>query len=139
MATPVTNVDENGRVSGPANAYAGGAIAITGASGNVANAPAVATLTSVAGKTAYISGFEITGSGATAGLPVSVTVVGLAGGTLTYTYSAAVGVLAGNLPLVVDFLPPLPASGQNVNIVVTCPALGAGNTNNTIVAHGYNL
>lgn len=118
---------------------AGGAVPVTGASGNVANGAAVATLTALANRTAYITGFEITGSGATAGLPVSVTVTGLLGGTLTYTYSAAVGVLLPNQPLIVEFPLPLPASAVSTNIVVTCPALGAGNTNNSVVAHGFNL
>jgi hypothetical protein len=86
-----------------------------------------------------LSGFEVTGSGATAGLPVSVTVTGVSGGTLTYTYTAAAGVLVANQPLIVEFNPPLPASALNTNIVVSCPSLGAGNTNNTVNAHGFNL
>lgn len=121
--------------------YPGGAAAapLAAASGNVANAPAVATLLSVQGRTTYITGFEITGSGATAGLPVLVTVAGILGGTLTFIYSAAAGVLVGNQPLIVEFPAPIPAAAQNTNIVVTCPALGAGNTNNAAVAHGFNL
>lgn len=108
-------------------------------SGNVANASGVATIPAVVGQKAWITGFEITGSGATAGLPVTVTVTGLgvAGGTLTYTYSASVGVLVANQPLSVEFPEPLPASANNTSIVVTCPALGLGNTNNTVVAHGF--
>lgn len=106
-------------------------------SGNVANASAVATLTGTATTTVYISGFEVTGSGATAGLPVTVTVAGLLGGTRSYTYVFAVGALVGNAPLVVPFDPPLPASAVNTAIVVTCPASGTGGTNNTVVAHGF--
>jgi hypothetical protein len=68
-----------------------------------------------------------------------VTVTGLLGGTLTYTYTAAAGVLVANQPLIVEFNPPLPASAVNTNIVVSCPSLGAGNTNNTVNAHGFNL
>lgn len=114
-----------------------GATALTGASGNVANAAAVGTLTSAASRLAYITGFEITGAGATAGAVVSVTVTGTIGGTLTYTYTAATGATVTNEPLVVPFTTPIPASAVNTNIVVTCPALGIGNTNNTAVAHGY--
>jgi hypothetical protein len=36
-------------------------------SGNVANASAAATLTGISTTTVYIAGFEVTGSGATAG------------------------------------------------------------------------
>jgi hypothetical protein len=69
-------------------------------------------------------------------LPVTVTVTGL-DNTLSYTYSAAAGVLVANQPLVVSFPQPLPASAVNTAIVVTCPALGSGNTNNTVTAHGF--
>lgn len=106
-------------------------------SGNVAAAAAVATLTGTASTKVYLSGFEVTGSGATAGLPVTVTVAGLLGGTQNYTYTFASGVLVGNAPLIVYFEPPLPASGVNTAIVVTCPSGGAGATNNTVVAHGF--
>lgn len=115
------------------------AIPLAVSSGNVANAVAAATLLSVANRLTYLAGFEVSGSGATAGLPVLVTVTGLLGGTATYIYTAEAGVLVGNKPLVVPFDPPLPASAVNVNIVVSCPALGAGNTNNSVNAHGFNL
>lgn len=107
------------------------------ASGNVANASAVAALPAVAAKTNYISGFEVTGTGATAGLPVLVTIAGVLGGTLTYVYAAAVGALVSNTPLIVRFEPPLPASAVNTAITATVPALGAGNTNSAVVIHGY--
>src|SRR5215468_5610984 len=48
-----------------------GATILTGTSGVKANAIATATLTPDSGKLAYITGFDITGSGATAGLPVT--------------------------------------------------------------------
>lgn len=117
--------------------YPAASVALIAGSGNKANASAAATLTPTALTTAFITGFEVSGSGATAGLPVTVTVAGLLGGTQSYTYTFAVGVLVGNSPLVVQFAPPLPASAVNTAIVVTCPASGAGGTNNTVVAHGY--
>lgn len=107
-------------------------------SGNVANASAAATLTGTAATLVYLSGFEVTGSGAVAGLATTVTVAGLLGGTRSYTYSFAAGVAVGNTPLMVKFNPPLPASAANTTIVVTCPASGAGGTNNTVVAHGFH-
>lgn len=121
------------------NPYPLGATPLTASSGNVANASAVATLAGTANKTTYISGFQITGSGATVGLPVTVTVTGLISGTNSYTYSAVAGVLLENQALLVTFNPPIPASAQNTAIVVTCPALGTGNTNNVVNAQGYQL
>jgi hypothetical protein len=117
--------------------YPAAAVALVAGSGNIANNSAAATLTPTALTTAFISGFEVTGSGATAALPVTVTVAGLLGGTRSYTYSFAAGVLVANQPLIVQFAPPLPASAVNTAIVVTCPASGSGGTNNTVVAHGY--
>lgn len=105
-------------------------------SGNKANAAAAAVLPGVAGKTTYLSGFEVSGSGATAGLPVTVTASD-GTQTLSYTYSAAAGALVANQPLIVFFPFPIPASLPNTAWTVTCPALGAGNTNNTVNAHGF--
>lgn len=116
-----------------------GSTAVKGSSGNVANASAVATLTSATNKTAYISGFQVTGAGATAASVVSVTVAGLLGGTSTYTLVVPAGVTTTIQPLIVSFYPPLPASATNTNIVVTAPAFGAGNTNATCNAQGYLL
>ena len=119
--------------------YPSGATPTTQSSGNVANAAAVATITGAAAKTTYITGFEITGSGATAGSIVSVTVTGLLGGTATYTLAVATGAVVGNTALIAAFVPALPSSAVNTSIVVTVPALGAGNTNSTVVAHGYTI
>lgn len=109
----------------------------TQSSGNVAAAVAAATLTGAVGKTTYITGFSVTGAGATVGAVVNVTVTGLLGGTATYTYAAATGATVGNTPLVMNFVPPMPSSATNTNIVVSCPSLGAGNLNNTTVVTGY--
>src|SRR6266496_1633455 len=116
-----------------ASQYPAGATPLAISSGNLANGVATATLTSAVGKTAYLSGFEVTGAGATVALPVTVTVVGLLGGTASYTYGAVGGVLLMNAPLVVTYDPAVPASGTNVPVVVSCPALGLGNTNSTVV------
>ena len=123
----------------PDDGYPSGAVAVTSASGNKANAAGTATLTAGASTTAYISGFECTSTGATVGLPVIVTVTGTISGTLSYIFAAPAGALLIATPLVVQFCPPIPASAVNTNIVVTLPALGAGNTNAAVVAHGYIL
>lgn len=122
-----------------ANDFPVGATPITGTSGNVANASAVATLTASAGLTNYITGFDVSGSGATAGSIVVVTVAGLLGGSLTFTHAAVTGATVLNSPLRIVFPKPIPANTTNTAITVTCPALGAGNTNNVANAFGYRL
>lgn len=128
---PVTLIREVG------SPYLEGATALIAGSGNKANSSAAATLTGTATTTVYISGFEVTGSGATAALVVTVTVAGLLGGTQSYTYTFPADATVACQPLVVQFCPPLPASAVNTAIVVTCPASGTGGTNNTVVAHGF--
>ena len=110
---------------------------VTASSGNVAAGVATATLPAVAGWTTYLCGFSITASGATAGLPVSPTVVGINSGTMTFTYTAPAGVLVPAPPLIVPFTPCQPASAANVAIVVSMPSLGTGNTNASVNAWGY--
>lgn len=117
--------------------YPYGAVALSAGSANVANASGVATLTGTATKTVYITGFQVTGAGATVGLPVTVTVAGLLGGTRSYTYTFTAGALLVNQPLLVQFRVPVPASAVNTPIVVTCPASGTGGTNNTVNAQGF--
>lgn len=119
--------------------YPAGATPVAAASGNVANASAVATIPAVAGRTAYLTGFAITSTGATAPAVVSPTVTGLISTTLTYTYAVAAGATTANALLTPDFALAMPASAVNTAIVVTLPALGAGNTNATVVARGYYL
>ncbi len=126
-------------LANPNTQYPSGATPITNSSGNAADASAVATLANVTDMRTYITGFEVTGSGATSGLPVTVTVGGTMSGTLYYTYTAAVGALVANTPLIVPFDPAIPAIAIDTDIVVTCPALGSGNTHNTVTAHGYVL
>lgn len=110
---------------------------VSASSGNVAAASAVATLAGVAAKTTYISGFSITGAGATGASVVSATVTGVLGGTQTYTVPVPAGAAVGITPLFVEFNPPLPASAVNTAIVLTLPSLGSGNTNATVNAWGY--
>ena len=114
---------------------------VNASSGSVSNATATATLPAVSGKTNYITGFEVTGTGVTAlGVSgVTVTVTGTLGGTLSYVYAAASGVAVANTPLLIEFPEPVQASAVNTAIVVSCPALGAGNVGNAVVAHGFVL
>jgi hypothetical protein len=116
-----------------------GATQKTGASGNVANASAVATLAAVSAKTNYITGFQVTAAGATAASVVNVTVTGLITGTATYTFVFPAGVTTAAQSLIVSFETAVKASGVNTAIVVTLPAGGTGNTNAAVAAQGYDL
>lgn len=124
---------------GSAGSAPGGSTALTSSSGNVAAATATATLAGAAAATTYISGFEITGAGATAASVVVATVTGVIGGTMSHVIAVPAGVAVGITPLIVEFNPPLPASAANTAIVVSVPSLGAGNTNAAVVAHGYRI
>jgi hypothetical protein len=117
---------------------AGDVAPVVATSGNQPNAAAVATLPGVAGKTTYITGFEVTASGATAGLAVDVTVTGPAA-TLHYSFVFPAGAAVGAAPLIVQLPRALPAAALNTPIVVTLPAGGAGNTNAAVNAHGYQI
>lgn len=105
-------------------------------SNNQANITAIATLPAVAGKTNFVTGFEITGAGATAASVVIATLTGLVN-TLHYVVAVPAGVAAPITPLVVEFSPPLPASAVNTAVSINVPAFGAGNTNAAAVIHGY--
>lgn len=115
------------------------AVQIRGASGNVANSAATATLAGTATTTVYISGFTCTPGGATAAALVDLTVTGTLGGTLTYTAGAPAGAAVAGTPVNVNFNPPHPASAVNTNIVVSMPALGTGNTKAACVATGFYM
>lgn len=112
---------------------------IRGTSGNVAAASAVATLAAAAGKTTYISGFDITSGGSTAAALVLAALSGLLGGTVSYVYGTVAGATLANPNLSVRFNPPYPASAANTAIVLTLPSLGTGNTNAIVSAYGYQL
>ncbi len=108
-----------------------------------------AALTATTGRTQYITGFDISGSGATAASVIEVTVTGLAtsaGGTLKYEVPILAGVTApafgssttnGPSLYSVRFPVPLPASATNTAITVTCPSFGSGNTNASVCVYGY--
>jgi len=133
MATPISVQTPN------AQTIDGFCTPVVISSANQANANAVATLPAIAGRTLYLTGFEATSAGATAGIAVNLTVTGVTGGTLNYVFTAAVGAAVASVPLTVEYTYPIPASDVNTAIVVTLPALGLGNTNATVVAHGYYI
>lgn len=108
-------------------------------SGNVPNGAAIASLGAKTGQTAYMTGLQITGAGATAALAVNATVTGLAGGTISYTFVFPAGVAVAGQSIVASFYPGLQASGPNVAITLTLPAGGAGNTNAAVSLQGFYL
>lgn len=112
-------------------------VEITASSGTVAAGTATATLAAATGKVTYICGFAITSTGSTAAAVVAPTVTGIITGTMTFAYATVAGATLANQPLVVPFGTCMPASAPNTAIVVSMPTLGAGNTNTTVNAWGY--
>ena len=147
MATPEGSAANPINVAGSLTTTPSGTqnVAITGAppgtdltasATGVASA-ATATLAAAAGKFTYITGFEVTGGGATVGSLISVTVTGVVTGTLTYVFAVPTGATGGATPLIVEFSRPIPSSAVNTAIAVVVPSFGAGNTNSAVVAHGF--
>jgi hypothetical protein len=56
---------------------------------------------------------------------------------MNYTFVFPIGALVPGNPLVVNFELAVPSSAANTAIVITCPAGGAGNTNASVSAWGY--
>ena len=137
----VVVVDGAGGGAGSGNAgIPNGAVPLVASSGNVAATATTATLAAAAAQTTYITGFEVTGAGATAASVILVTVTGTISATApTYVLAVPAGVTVGATPLVVEFPSPLPGSAVNTAVVVNVPSFGAGNTNAAVVAHGYRL
>jgi hypothetical protein len=116
---------------------AGIGVQLTASSGNVAASTATATLAAALGKVTYICGFSITAAGSTAAAVVTATVTNVITGTMSFTYSSVAGAALGNQPLIVPFFPCIGANASNTAIVVSLPSLGAGNTNATVSAWGF--
>jgi len=109
----------------------------TGQSNTGAAGAITATIAAVANKVGYLSGFQVTGAGATAASVITVTVTGLAGGTMSYNMAIPAGAAVGVPALIVNFPTPVPASAPNTAIVVNVPSFGAGNTNAAVAAQGF--
>lgn len=116
----------------------------TPVAGNAAGAAQInaASLAAAANRTNYIEGFDVTGGGATAAGVIEATVTGLQAGTLKFELPIAAGATAPAFSnptgmFSVRFPSPLPASGLNTAITVTVPSFGAGNTNASVNAYGF--
>lgn len=113
---------------------------IKGASG--AAQTNAATLAATTGKLNYLTGFDITGGGATAASVIDVTITGLLGGTVVYSLAVEAGATApvnAQGGLSVRFPHPVPASAVNTAIAVSVPTFGSGNTDASVVAHGFQI
>lgn len=126
-------------VLGTATSYPNTAIPVIKSSGTVSAATASAALAASTSRTNYITGFDITSSGATSPTVVVVSVTGLLGGTINYIYATVAGASVLNTPLSVRFPIALPGSAINTVITVSLPSLGAGNTNACVTVYGYSL
>ena len=111
--------------------------AVTATSGVVASTAAVATLEPAAGKRTFLTGFLVSGLGATAAAAVTVSVAGVANDDLEFAYVAEEGATVHNDDLFVMFPRPIPAIDDETDIVITCPDLGDGNTHNQVTAFGF--
>jgi hypothetical protein len=108
-------------------------------SGVVANAAAVAALAAKPGETAFLMGVQVTAAGATAALSTTLTITGLAGGTITYGYTFPAGAGVPAQPFALQFLIALQAAGPNQAITVTLGAGGAGNVSASVTIQGFYL
>ena len=113
-----------------------GSSAVAASSGVVAAAVATATLPAVVGQTNAVSGFQITGLGATGATVVVATLTGVLGGTQSYEITVPAGATTPITPVIVSFNPPLPATGTNVAIAISVPSFGTGNTNAEVNIQG---
>lgn len=116
----------------------GSIVQLTGQSLNLAATAGTAVLGAAPGQTTYISGFEVTGTGATAASNIQVTITGALGATpLVYVVAVPAGVNTSITPLIVEFTIPIAAYQQNATITVNVPSFGIGNTNAAVVSHGF--
>jgi multisubunit Na+/H+ antiporter MnhC subunit len=106
------------------------------ASANGAATALTATLAGTAGKTTFISGFSVTGSGATGATSVIVTITGI-GTTMSYIVTVPAGANANVAEMFIEFADPIPASAVNTAIVISVPSFGVGNLFAAVNAHGF--
>lgn len=123
---------------GYASDFPSGATAVQATSGVVANASAVASMPAVSGRTNFITGLSVTGSGATTATIVGAALTGPATG-MTWMYGVVAGASVKNPDLILSFTPPIPAGAANSALTLTVPALGSGNLYATANIWGYQL
>lgn len=95
------------------------------------------SLGGAAGLTTYVTGFQITGGGATAASVITITLTGVVTQTQNYQLVIPAGATTSITPLIVTFPTPVPASATNTSITLNVPSFGAGNTNAAAAIQGF--
>ncbi len=99
-----------------------------------------AILGGAASKFTYISGFAVTGAGATAASVITVTIQGvIVADVISYKLAIPAGATVSVTPLIVNFAIPLPATAVNSPITVNVPPFGAGNLHAAVNAYGFRM
>jgi hypothetical protein len=132
--------------SGPATGtgYPAGAIPLSTAVSSADTSTSTASLFALPGRVDYVCGFAVSGLGATAATPVTVTVGQVVSGvpglgtTLSYAYVFTGSATTINAPISTNFSPCLPTTAINTTITITVPG-AAGNTSTNISLWGYAL
>ena len=102
-------------------------------------ATATATLPAVAGKRVYVTGFEVTGSGATTKTMKGAHLDGVNASPLYYYVTVPEGADVAITPLIVQFTRPLPATAINGAVALVVPSFGTGNAAQSAVLHGFYI
>jgi hypothetical protein len=113
------------------------AVQVTVTATGGANAAVVATMPAVPGWVNVIQGYDITGTGATAAALVDITISNL-GVAVSHKAVVPAGVTA-LCERSVRFPNGLRATGANLPIAVTLPALGLGSLAATVNVYGYRV
>jgi hypothetical protein len=107
------------------------------ANATVANASISTGIPPNATKFSYLTGFQVTGMGATAATNVEFAVNNGSGTILHYEIAVPAGATTSIIPLVVTFNPPISSSAINTSIQCTMPAFGLGNTTASVAVQGF--
>lgn len=134
--TKFTDSQNDGEELATASPLPAGAVPLNSSSFAAASIN-TATLAATPFQFTYISGFTITGSGATAGNNIVATINGVAGAPLNYVVAVPTGVTTGMLPIMITFGIPLQSTAVNTAITVTVPSFGTGNTHAAVTATGF--
>jgi hypothetical protein len=109
---------------------------VAASSVDVANGQVQVTLPAVAGQKNYLTFVHCSGDGATASTSVNATITGLLGGTIHMAIVVPAKTTDTNWRASMALTHPWPASAPNTPIVVTVPALGAGNLHSSCTMLG---
>jgi hypothetical protein len=107
-----------------------------GASSAVAASADNVTIIPPSDKTAYVTGFEITGGGVTTAAIIAAVLSGLGISSMTFDIGIPAGAAVG-VNFQVQFATPIPSSGKGQGITLSVPSFGAGNLNAAVNLHGF--